>query len=316
MTNREYTGTGDVVNSGGLTQEELYQIKDRVSQLELLMPPVGSIISWAKVSFGNNDNGSPLRDTSVNTINKLDDWLVANTDGKWRVCDGRLISDPDSWWDGRRVPNITDERFISGRPSGTSNLGTVGGSNSLTTSISISGGVSNARACFNTNCNRVMCVTNSKVTWSSSCVNYCHRHSHNHNHFVLSLSCPGRINTNMNGDNLDEFGDGSNVGANGGCGVNQRTNFTRDPPRSIFTGGLVNCFNHPRKMWTDTTTISIDRCRWNAGQNNHNHNFQVCCLNLTCLQNVHNHGHNISAAAAAWNNRPQWFGTYFIIRVK
>jgi hypothetical protein len=48
----------------------------------------------------------------------------------WVLCDGRTIADPESPFNGQRVPNLTDERFLMGIAAA-EHVATLGGDNAL-----------------------------------------------------------------------------------------------------------------------------------------------------------------------------------------
>ena len=77
-------------------------------------PPVGAIMAYAPGYYTAIDNGGfTVTGPSGNTINECNTFLPDN----WRVCDGAAINDAESpIWNaaGRRLPELTDSRFIRG----------------------------------------------------------------------------------------------------------------------------------------------------------------------------------------------------------
>jgi len=126
MADKEYTG-GNPVDSGSITQEEIYKFKDRVQQLEYAAVPVGSVVPYVGGTFTNGSNAGFSAIGGNASLAQVKALVEGQTNGKWTVCDGSLISNADSPWDGLYVPNLTDDRFIEGFTS----MGTVGGQNSI-----------------------------------------------------------------------------------------------------------------------------------------------------------------------------------------
>lgn len=114
MTDRIYTGTATVLNAGGLTQEEMYALKDRVTQLEYGGLPVGSVIPYVGVTYTAAANGGTKGYINGSTIASVKAAVLASTNGKWTVCDGTIISDADSAWNSKYVPDLTANRFLRG----------------------------------------------------------------------------------------------------------------------------------------------------------------------------------------------------------
>lgn len=113
MTNRIITTPADRFHSGQ---------RDLVASI----PPIGSIISWIGGSFSTSSNTSfALRIGTANTIAAVNTLVGPN----WKVCDGAAVTDLESpiFYDGRRLPNLTDDRFLKGDTL----AGTPGGSNTM-----------------------------------------------------------------------------------------------------------------------------------------------------------------------------------------
>lgn len=133
MTDRLISGAASAVDSGGLTQDEVYKFKDRIAQLEFQQPPVGSILPFSGVSFANNLNSTPvtLPGISANTIAAVNTYLSTTTNGKWKVADGSLISDVLSPFNTRYMPNLTVSRFTMGSTT----AGAIGGAATAALSV-------------------------------------------------------------------------------------------------------------------------------------------------------------------------------------
>ena len=91
-------------------------------------PPVGAIMAYAPGYYTAIDNGGfTITGPSGNTVNECNTFLPDN----WRVCDGAAINDAESpIWNaaGRRLPELTDSRFMRGATA----AGSAAGANTKT----------------------------------------------------------------------------------------------------------------------------------------------------------------------------------------
>lgn len=100
-----------------------------------MLPPVGTILAWAGGFMTDSANGGfSITQAGANNISSINAALPEN----WRVCDGSELIDSESPifnFSGRHLPNLTDERFISGSTS----VGGSGGDNSMSHTHTIPG---------------------------------------------------------------------------------------------------------------------------------------------------------------------------------
>lgn len=114
------------------TQPQLKDFGDRVITLESGIGrgfvPHGGIIPYNPGYYTNSSNGGFTEvGPAGNTIANVNSFI--NPDG-WYVCDGALVNENKSniWNDaGRRLPNLTDDRFLMGNSA----AGVTGGNNSI-----------------------------------------------------------------------------------------------------------------------------------------------------------------------------------------
>lgn len=91
--------------------------------------PTGIIIAWMGGIFtGANNTGNLTTTLSDNTISAANTYLASYG---YKVCDGTIISDGDSPFNGDYVPDLTDNRFVMGDTSvgGGTAASALGGSN-------------------------------------------------------------------------------------------------------------------------------------------------------------------------------------------
>lgn len=103
-------------NIQNVTDDRIYQYIEGSIGAGSVEAPVGSIVAWLGGYFTNASNGG-FTNVLGNSVANANLYIGEN----WRVCDGTIPNDPDSpiWNNGtRRVPNLTDSRFIRGGTAG------------------------------------------------------------------------------------------------------------------------------------------------------------------------------------------------------
>lgn len=95
-----------------VTNDRIYQYIEGSIGAGSVETPVGSVVAWLGGYFTNASNGG-FTNVLGNTTANANTYIGEN----WRVCDGTIPNDPDSpIWNNasRRLPNLTDSRFVRG----------------------------------------------------------------------------------------------------------------------------------------------------------------------------------------------------------
>jgi len=118
-----------VLNVTGTTSLSNATISDRLTVDKFYgRVPIGSVIPIIGV-FQSSNNGGTFTSASLPSSGSI-------TDDGFQICDGALINNVNSIFNGKYTPNITDDRFIQG--STVANIGLRGSNTSNTITISTS----------------------------------------------------------------------------------------------------------------------------------------------------------------------------------
>lgn len=324
---------GTSEDSGGIQQDDIYRLVSEVTQLEGQMPPVGSIMPFIGVTYATNNNVTPSYPLG-STVANIKSYIESATDGRWVVCDGSIISDPESPWNGRRVPGLTDERFLMG----STGMGASGGKNTHSNSLAnlacfgANASISESKACF-VNSGTSIVITNSISfsTWdntnnTSRFVFDDHRHCYCHVHqwgYSVSPSGSNRaciyMTTSGGSGNTGFTTTGNprlNTEARTNVGGNTRVSYTvsgiNATSQCYFTGGAGTSQNTSDQLNCGNVNLSYP-----------NTEFSWSSLNNNTYQTCHNHGNKCESNANSntsssinFDNRPLYLTSFFIIRIK